>query len=98
MRSFAAAAAAMLLLSACASESRIVQTHDGAFIVTLKSDAIRDALTQCKEGHPHDGDFYWRPRLQVDDEASREFQANYVPGTYPRIELRISCQEMQTTK
>jgi len=92
MKSLVLAGICMLLLSACASDSGVVQTGTDTYIITkqaatgfpglgnLKSDAMKEAYAQCsKTGRS----------VQVID--SEETKPPYLLGNYPRVDITFRC-------
>ena len=79
MKSICLAVAAASLMTACASDSGLVQNKNGDIVVTLKSDAMKEAFTRCKAKGGS-------PTLDID----RESLASYEAGVYPRIKLRVN--------
>ncbi|KAB7770602.1 hypothetical protein CKY51_04435 [Xanthomonas maliensis] len=81
-----------LTVSACASDSGVVQTGKDTYIITkqaatgfsglgnLKSDAMREAYAQCSKNGKS---------VQVVD--SQETKPPYLLGNYPRVDITFRC-------
>ena len=92
MKSLYIASSIAILLSACASDSGVVQTGTDTYIITkqaatgfsgignLKSDAMKEAYAQCSKT---------RKSVQVVD--SQETKPPYLLGNYPRIDITFRC-------
>ena len=92
MKSLALVGLAMLLISACASDSGVVKTGNDTYMITkqaatgfsglgnLKSDAMKEAYAQCSKTGKS---------VQVVD--SRETKPPYLLGNYPRVDITFRC-------
>jgi hypothetical protein len=82
----------VLIMSACASNSGVVQTGTDTYLITkqaatgfpglgnLKSDAMKEAYAQCSQ-----------TGKSVHVVESQETKRPYVLGNYPRIDITFRC-------
>ena len=92
MKSLALAAIITLLVSACASDSGVVQTGTDTYIITkqaatgfsglgnLKSDAMKEAYGRCSQ-----------TGKSVEVVDSQETKPPYLLGNYPRVDITFRC-------